>query len=165
VVLGTLRDRQERLDHIVLAELLERGCYLHRFATKHKHIMAASAKTMPEKLIEKATFIITSASCLESEQLLAQFGSSLVDVKSRGFGDECWCDHVARLCDAEDLLLHLQEIQLKVASRMATQLTLTFANIHLSHWRAAAMLSHTPQHTFKTEMLCVACWFWWKCRH
>jgi hypothetical protein len=163
VVLGTLRDREERLERIALAELLERGCYLHRFAMKHKHIMAASAQTTPEKLIEKATRIITSASCLESQELLAQFGSSPEDVISRGFGDEHWCKVVARLYDAEDLLLHLQEFQLKVSSRMATHLTLTFENINLSHWWSAAMLSHTPQHTFKTEILLVVCWFWWKC--
>ena len=57
VVLSTLRDRQERLERIVLAELLERGCCPQRLAMKHKHIMAGSAKTMPEKLIEKESYI------------------------------------------------------------------------------------------------------------
>ena len=77
-VLETLNNRQERLERIVLCELLHRALYLHRFVMKYSHIMNATADATPTKLIETAKQTIGSSEC--TERFLGGLGLSLEDI-------------------------------------------------------------------------------------
>ena len=141
-VLQTLDNQQARLERIVLAELLHRGLYLHRFAMKHGYIMDPSAETTPAKLVETASQIITSS--IASASFVESIGLSLEEIMANDQFDVPLWKMLTSHLSLDDFEVPTADFHLRVSSRMSTHLVLTFENIDLPQWWAAALLSTQP---------------------
>ena len=134
-----LRSDDCRVKMVVLAELLRRGLLLHRFSMSHGSIMDPSARTTPAKLVKDATDAITNAQ--PSAELLQCLGSTLAAHLVDGYGQEPWWQAAARMLKVPDCLEVAAEFHLRVSTRMASHLALTFDNFDMSQWSAASLLS------------------------
>ena len=80
--LATMESNLERAQRAIVAELLIRGLYLHRFSNDHEHI---ALRTTPEALTEKAASLISESA--PSQEFLDRIGvtlDSVVDAECLG---------------------------------------------------------------------------------
>ena len=138
-VARALDDTKRRLERIVLAELLHRGLFLHRFAMKHGSIMNPSAATTPAKLVQDASDEITSSAV---SSCFAKFiGTSKEELLATDESHVPWWKLLTRHLELSEFDLETADFHLRVSSRMAMHLKLTFEHIEMPHWWAAALLS------------------------